>query len=42
MRSDADLDFEISAEDMDTLRQLHDRDYGESSAFPVYSLSWVT
>jgi diketogulonate reductase-like aldo/keto reductase len=37
MRSNAQVDFEISDADMDTLRDLHDRDYGESSAFPVYS-----
>jgi diketogulonate reductase-like aldo/keto reductase len=37
MRSNAQVDFEISAEDMETLQQLTDRDYGESSDFPVYS-----
>jgi diketogulonate reductase-like aldo/keto reductase len=37
MRSNAQLDFEISAEDMDALRNLDERDYGDSSAFPVYS-----
>jgi diketogulonate reductase-like aldo/keto reductase len=37
MRSNAQLDFEISAEDMDALRNLDERDYGKSSAFPVYS-----
>ncbi|MGW2049932.1 aldo/keto reductase [Streptomyces sp. NPDC001858] len=37
MRSNADVDFEISAEDMDALRGLRDVDYGEHSAFPVYS-----
>jgi diketogulonate reductase-like aldo/keto reductase len=37
MRSNAQLDFEISGEDMDALRNLDERDYGKSSAFPVYS-----
>ncbi|MGO1381144.1 MAG: aldo/keto reductase [Corynebacterium sp.] len=37
MRSNAELDFEISEADMDTLRGLDERDYGESSAFPVYA-----
>jgi len=37
MRSNADVDFEIADEDMAALRDLHDQDYGESSAFPVYS-----
>ncbi|WP_043650995.1 aldo/keto reductase [Cellulosimicrobium cellulans] len=37
MRSNADVDFEISGEDMDGLRNLHAKDYGDSSAFPVYS-----
>lgn len=37
MRSNAEVDFRISAEDMDTLRGLKARDYGEHSAFPVYS-----
>lgn len=37
MRSNAEVDFEISEDDMAALRDLHDRDYGESSAFPVYS-----
>lgn len=37
MRSNAAVDFEISAEDMDALRSLDEKDYGESSAFPVYS-----
>ncbi|GAB3285199.1 hypothetical protein [Parasphingorhabdus pacifica] len=30
-------DFEISADDMDILQHLEARDYGEHSAFPVYS-----
>ena len=37
MRSNAQVDFVISDEDMDALRDLDERDYGESSAFPVYS-----
>ncbi|MFK4540549.1 diketogulonate reductase-like aldo/keto reductase [Streptomyces tendae] len=37
MRSNADVDFEISGDDMDALRGLRDVDYGEHSAFPVYS-----
>ncbi|MGP9724222.1 aldo/keto reductase [Corynebacterium sp. AOP40-9SA-29] len=37
MRSNAELDFAISEADMDTLRGLDERDYGESSAFPVYA-----
>jgi diketogulonate reductase-like aldo/keto reductase len=37
MRSNAEVDFEISPEDIEVLRDLRARDYGESSAFPVYS-----
>ncbi|OIV38646.1 2,5-diketo-D-gluconic acid reductase [Mangrovactinospora gilvigrisea] len=37
MRSNAEVDFEISGDDMDVLRDLRDVDYGEHSAFPVYS-----
>nr|WP_145942763.1 aldo/keto reductase [Corynebacterium glyciniphilum] len=37
MRSNAAVEFEISAEDMEVLRNLDEKDYGESSAFPVYS-----
>lgn len=37
MRSNAEVDFEITAEDMATLKDLHARDYGDSSVFPVYS-----
>ena len=37
MRSNAQVDFEISEADMGVLKELHDRDYGEHSAFPVYS-----
>lgn len=36
LRSNAQVDFEITAEDMETLRELDERDYGASSAFPVY------
>jgi diketogulonate reductase-like aldo/keto reductase len=37
MRSNADVDFVISDEDMKTLRDRRDLDYGEHSVFPVYS-----
>lgn len=37
MASNADIDFVISDDDITTLRELHERDYGDSSAFPVYS-----
>ncbi|MGY0489495.1 aldo/keto reductase [Streptomyces sp. WG-D5] len=37
MRSNAEVDFEISDADMDALRGLRDVDYGDHSAFPVYS-----
>ncbi|RPE40418.1 diketogulonate reductase-like aldo/keto reductase [Streptomyces sp. Ag109_O5-1] len=37
MRSNAEVDFEISGADMDVLRDLRGVDYGEHSAFPVYS-----
>lgn len=37
MRTNAQLDFVISDEDMDTLRGLDEKDYGDSAAFPVYS-----
>lgn len=37
MRSNAELDFVISDEDMTVLRDLHEREYGDSSVFPVYS-----
>jgi diketogulonate reductase-like aldo/keto reductase len=37
MRSNAQVDFEISDVDMTALRDLRDVDYGEHSAFPVYS-----
>ncbi|MER6564096.1 aldo/keto reductase [Streptomyces sp. NPDC001027] len=37
MRSNTEVDFKISGDDMDVLRDLRDVDYGEHSAFPVYS-----
>ncbi|MFB4319964.1 aldo/keto reductase [Actinomadura sp. 21ATH] len=37
MRSNADVDFEISGADMDALRGLRDVDYGDHRAFPVFS-----
>lgn len=37
MRDNANLNFEISAEDMETLKTLNFRDYGEYSHFPVFS-----
>lgn len=37
MRDNAAVGFQISDQDMDALRNLDDRDYGNSSAFPVYS-----
>ncbi|WP_175405457.1 aldo/keto reductase [Ruminococcus bovis] len=37
MKTNADVDFEISAEDMETLKNFEKIDnYGESSGFPVY------
>nr|WP_314260777.1 aldo/keto reductase [uncultured Devosia sp.] len=36
MRSNADVDFEISAEDMTTLKAYGSVDYGDASAFPVF------
>lgn len=36
MRSNFEVDFVISDEDMTTLHDLRARDYGEHSAFPVY------
>lgn len=35
--ANAEVDFEISAEDMETLKNLNAKDYGEHAAFPVYS-----
>jgi len=37
IRSNAQVDFEISDADMSTLKSLSIRDYGEASQFPVYS-----
>ncbi|MGO4249922.1 aldo/keto reductase [Paenarthrobacter sp. RAF54_2] len=37
MRANAEVDFEISDADMAALQDLHDQDYGDSAAFPVYS-----
>ncbi|MDN6535503.1 MAG: aldo/keto reductase [Corynebacterium variabile] len=37
MRSNAEVDFMIEDADMDALRTLDARDYGDSSAFPVYN-----
>jgi diketogulonate reductase-like aldo/keto reductase len=37
MRSNADTDFAISDQDMQALRNLDEKDYGEHAAFPAYS-----
>ncbi|MFJ6020011.1 aldo/keto reductase [Nocardiopsis alba] len=37
MRANTQVDFVISDEDMDALRNVRMRDYGEHSGFPVYS-----
>lgn len=37
MRSNADVDFVITAEDMNTLQHLQISDYGKYSSFPVFS-----
>ena len=37
MRANAQVDFEISDEDMTALRDLRDVDYGRNSVFPVFS-----
>ena len=38
MKSNADVDFEISGEDMETLKNIDQiADYGEHSAFPVFA-----
>ncbi|HEX7350027.1 aldo/keto reductase [Brachybacterium sp.] len=37
MRANAEVDFEITGEDMAALERLDARDYGEHAAFPVYS-----
>lgn len=36
MRSNAELDFEISAADMKTLENIDQMDYGDASVFPVF------
>ncbi|MFD2175881.1 aldo/keto reductase [Rhodobacter lacus] len=37
MKSNAEVDFEISAADMDVLKAINAKDYGDASVFPVYS-----
>jgi diketogulonate reductase-like aldo/keto reductase len=37
MRTNADIDFTITDEDIQALRNLDEKDYGEQAAFPVYS-----
>lgn len=37
MKTNADVDFEIIDADMDVLKSLTAKDYGDASAFPVYS-----
>ncbi|MBF9034337.1 aldo/keto reductase [Rhodobacterales bacterium HKCCE2091] len=37
MKTNADVDFEISAEDMAALKSVTAKDYGDASVFPVYS-----
>jgi diketogulonate reductase-like aldo/keto reductase len=37
MRTNADVDFEITDSDMATLRNMEEIDYGDASMFPVYS-----
>lgn len=37
MKSNAEVDFEISEADMDRLKAIEAKDYGDASAFPVYS-----
>ncbi len=37
MRSNAEIDFTITADDMDALRALRIQDYGDAGAFPVFS-----
>ncbi len=37
MKNNADVDFVISDEDMETLKNMERIDYGEASVFPVYS-----
>lgn len=41
MKSNAEVDFAISDEDMDTLKNMKQiEDYGEASVFPVYQKDW--
>ena len=37
MRSNADVDFEISDEDMQTLQRMDEIDYGDATRFPIYA-----
>ena len=37
MRSNADVDFEIAETDMEALKAIDAKDYGDASVFPVYS-----
>ena len=37
MKSNADVDFEISDADMEALKAIDAKDYGDASVFPVYS-----
>lgn len=37
MKINADVDFEIAAADMETLKTITAKDYGDASVFPVYS-----
>jgi len=37
MKNNADVSFEISPEDMDTLKGMMIKDYGEASKFPVFA-----
>ncbi|MWD27437.1 aldo/keto reductase [Aquicoccus sp. SCR17] len=37
MKTNADVDFEISDADMETLKGITAKDYGDASVFPVYS-----
>lgn len=36
MKSNSEIDFEISAEDMETLKKLKPLNYGDASVFPVF------
>ncbi len=37
MKSNADVDFEIAETDMEALKAIDAKDYGDASVFPVYS-----